>query len=52
MKGSENMKRKSPYARCEVACAMVQDRRAFAPRVVQSKKRKIERKPWRAYLEA
>jgi len=46
------MKKKSLYARCEVARAMVQDRRAFAPRVVQSKKRKVERKPWRAYLEA
>lgn len=46
------MKNKSLYARCEVARAMVQDRRAFAPRVVQSKKRKVERKPWRAYLEA
>jgi len=46
------MKKKSLYARCEVARAMVRDRRAFAPRVVQSKKRKVERKPWRAYLEA
>ena len=46
------MKKKSLYARCEVARAMVRDRRAFAPRVVQSKKRKGERKPWRAYLEA
>lgn len=33
------MKKKSLYARCEVARTMVQDRRAFAPRVVQSKKR-------------
>ena len=44
------MKKKSLYARCEVARAMVQNRRAFAPRVVQSKKRKAERKPWRAYV--
>lgn len=46
------MKKKNMYARCEVARAMVQNRRTFAPRVVQSKKRRVERKPWRAYLEA
>ena len=51
LNGGEKMKKKSLYARCEVARTMVQDRRAFAPRVVQSKKRKVERKPWRAYLE-
>lgn len=42
----------SLYARSSVAKAMVENRRTFAPRVVQSKKRKVERKPWRAYLEA
>lgn len=48
------MKKKisSLYATCVVAKAMVENRRSFAPRVVQSKKKKIERKPWRAYLEA
>lgn len=42
----------SLYARSAVAKAMVENRRTFAPRVVQSKKQKVERKPWRAYLEA
>lgn len=48
------MKKKisSLYSRSIVAKAMVENRRTFAPRVVQSKKRKAERKPWRAYLEA
>ena len=40
------------YTKCEVARQMVENRRAYAPRIVQSKKRKAERKPWRAYLEA
>ena len=40
------------YSRSGVAKAMVENRRTFAPRVVQSKKKKIERTPWRAYLEA
>ena len=52
MEWGEKMKKKNLYARCEVARAMVENRRAFAPRVVQSKRRKAERKPWRAYLEA
>lgn len=42
----------SLYAHSMVAKSMVENRRTFAPRVVQSKKKKIERKPWRAYLEA
>ena len=46
------MKKKSLYARSAVAQTMVENRRQFAPRVVSSKKRKVERKPWRAYLEA
>ena len=45
-------KNRSLYARCEVARTMVENRRAFAPRIVQGKKRKVDRKPWRAYLEA
>lgn len=54
MKEVKIMKKKelSLYARCEVARTMVENRRAFAPRIVQGKKRKAERKPWRAYLEA
>lgn len=46
------MKKKSLYARSAVAQTMVENRRQFAPRVVASKKHKVERKPWRAYLEA
>ena len=42
--------KKNLYKRCSIAQAMVENRRAYAPRVVGNKKRQVKNKPWRAYL--
>lgn len=44
------MKNMSLYKKSAVAQAMVENRRAYAPRIVGNKKRQIKNKPWRAYL--
>ena len=42
--------KKNLYKRSLVAQAMVENRRAYAPRVVENKKKQVKNKPWRAYL--
>ena len=42
----------SLYSRCAVAKTMVENRRAYSPRIVENKKKKKPAtKHWRAYLE-